>query len=1726
MKPLCCPRCQNVYSIRLKGEQGRPEKGPLLLRCGHNCCEGCLRKLAKSDTVSCPTCQLPTKVGASHELHKYLHPDLYVVGLLTARKMDLEVQSRKIFGNLPDKNAGYRKGQAKVLEAARPEAVCSECQVNAATCLCVKCDCIMCQPCFDKVHHMSYSLRKHQSMPYTSESEQRSVLKKTRSRTCETHDQCHIEYFCRDDRKAICSRCVIMGEHKGHNVQTMEDKNKEALSEMEPAVQLAQEVVWRLGKAEKTLKDAVPAARVDTRDIVDEVRQHFTHLHSLLQAREDTLLSEIQEASLSAVNPLQELTTYLTEEKMNLEAAVMDAARAMQGNVHHMIDADLVLERLKHAKDIACVVTPQSNAPESAVGFCCEKGSLQEAIASYGKISTSSQSQMFSVGLPTAESERPPLNLLRMPSLGETDSMSTTDTESFTDTSSVFVEEEKEENVVPETVEIKPAVYPPLKRLTVGHCEKVMVTHIRTPAQFYVQLHSQAADLTSLSRQINNYCRTTSKKDIPEILSEGDIVLAQYSHDKVWYRARVTEVMDSESSGNMSVEVMFIDYGNSEVTSQQKIRNIQKKFVKAPAFVHECALFDIVPFDEHGWSPEAVQTMFKMTNSKPMIMTVVSTVGGVLQVDLSRPESERHCLDDRPVSVRDSLVFLEMAVFQTGSHLTDATSSRSKRDYVTLPRTQLFNVLDVGINCAHSPSIFYCQNHGDRATEYLRQLLINLQDCYKEETRSLYTIYCPKKGMICAAQYSKDGNWYRARVTGLPGGRRVEVQFVDYGNVEVVDHTYVCKILDEYVKFPAQAMECVLADVEPVDESGEWSEEAQVWFASHVTLQLCQFRVTKESKKPNAMEGALYVINIDNNALCCLNVELVQQGFARSTGVWSQVENFSGITMKAFDQEVPQLFEQDLAAAASAPYHPMHQRVDAQSASVLATSPTPASLLPGTSAVYPCSDTLSTSSSSTLSPTRKTDGREKSPKAKSPGKNHRVASQRSKPSEPSKPVGDAGKRKSGPDAVSVSISAFESPANFHIQLKEKEDELKKLIERMKVYDTAATTRREWKAGEFCAAKCAGDGCWYRARILRGAEDDICEVQMVDFGFRELLPTCALHILKKKHAEYECYAERCHLADLVPAGSTDRTTWSKTGIEFVLQQLKGKELFVKLEGAVVEGMGLPVDILIEETIPETAFEPPGYEYVSLTEMLLDKGLALPDRRRKTLVVTQKSDPFHTKVVVTSGAEEEEEENEVEEPMTQDPAEVKNDVIIVQQDLDIRPHDPPLSTALTLMPVYVDFDGIIYAHDSNEEDTNSVVFESIEEYVRTEAPEGRLEVKVGQICLAHYVVDNVWYRAKVLEVDEDTAKVQYVDFGNTCVLERRQLKLATPDFCRTPQLAYLLRLHNMKPDTDNGAWPVSFLDYIHCQVVNFKCTVEVKGNLSDVPLEVDVILSDGRNLSGVLMAMGVAVPKNDMEEFYQRSIDIGEIIKHSNPFFPLCLGKVDSVKHVLVTHMELPNLVYLQRSPPEPDPTMSQDHLRDLNAERESLAEFVQLMADLNNLPPQTPALGEVPAAGEVCSAKYSEDNRWYRGLVAKAYPATKTALIFYADYGNSEVVPLQRLRVLPARFQDTPAQAVRAYLNVGLPDDRKRWTLNDFTSMANSVYLMRHAAVIKNTDPMTVELYMENALDGTSVLSYQQLINNGTVIPAAGYFGKEGQNGEDGVLIESDTESDEEATVPV
>lgn len=124
---------------------------------------------------------------------------------------------------------------------------------------------------------------------------------------------------------------------------------------------------------------------------------------------------------------------------------------------------------------------------------------------------------------------------------------------------------------------------------------------------------------------------------------------------------------------------------------------------------------------------------------------------------------------------------------------------------------------------------------------------------------------------------------------------------------------------------------------------------------------------------------------------------------------------------------------------------------------------------------------------------------------------------------------------------------------------------------------------------------------------------------------------------------------------------------------------------------------------------------------------------------------------------------------------------------------------------------------------------------------------------------------------------------------------------------------------------------------------------------------------------------------------------------------------------------------------------------------STGALTTLMSRLSTLSlSSTPALPSPPKAGDLLTARFTEDSTWYRARIRRNDRDAKQAEVLYIDYGNSEIVPWTSLRPLPQpdRFgvQALKPQAVDAQLSfLQFPtnsaeymEEAQRWLLDRCT----------------------------------------------------------------------------------
>lgn len=97
------------------------------------------------------------------------------------------------------------------------------------------------------------------------------------------------------------------------------------------------------------------------------------------------------------------------------------------------------------------------------------------------------------------------------------------------------------------------------------------------------------------------------------------------------------------------------------------------------------------------------------------------------------------------------------------------------------------------------------------------------------------------------------------------------------------------------------------------------------------------------------------------------------------------------------------------------------------------------------------------------------------------------------------------------------------------------------------------------------------------------------------------------------------------------------------------------------------------------------------------------------------------------------------------------------------------------------------------------------------------------------------------------------------------------------------------------------------------------------------------------------------------------------------------------------------------------------LQILNGE---LEELDRLMSELRIHSASPSSRDLIPRVGLVCSAQFSADQQWYRARVRRLI-GSQSAEVLYLDYGNSETLPLSRLRPLPEKFTKLRPQALEA-----------------------------------------------------------------------------------------------------
>ncbi|XP_024937429.1 maternal protein tudor isoform X2 [Cephus cinctus] len=385
--------------------------------------------------------------------------------------------------------------------------------------------------------------------------------------------------------------------------------------------------------------------------------------------------------------------------------------------------------------------------------------------------------------------------------------------------------------------------------ITVGAVKYCELVFVNSPSDFYVQLNPDNAELDPVMVKIASIYENGGAPLKNFKMKPGTDCIAQYSADLKWYRAVIREVEGS------SATVQFVDYGNTEKIESSKIKELDAEVSRLPAQAIHCKL---LAANKTEWTAEEIDAFS------------ASIEGKSLEAEFIAQENDTYEVLLQEVVDGVSLTNYVNEVYCDGVDLNTAKESARNRgkdlgkvsrkippDYASIDSKWLSATICPGttenviVTWFTNPDNFYCQMVSKQ--KEFRDMMNEIQKAYVGRQPITDTL---KAGSSVIAIFSDDGALYRAEVTELNKLRGHIVRYVDFGNCAMVDPRKIYPVEKKFMQLPKQAMNCSLKNIIPSNGSN-WSKanEHEIDKCFDADDYECTFHEVKNGK---------YIISLNN----------------------------------------------------------------------------------------------------------------------------------------------------------------------------------------------------------------------------------------------------------------------------------------------------------------------------------------------------------------------------------------------------------------------------------------------------------------------------------------------------------------------------------------------------------------------------------------------------------------------------------------------------------------------------------------------------------------------------------------------------------------------------------------------------------------------------------------------------------------------------------------------
>lgn len=907
----------------------------------------------------------------------------------------------------------------------------------------------------------------------------------------------------------------------------------------------------------------------------------------------------------------------------------------------------------------------------------------------------------------------------------------------------------------------------------IGSVLDISVSYIESPNDFWCQLVQNAGHLKLLMHNIQARYANSEFEPLADMAC-----IARHPENGMWYRALVIHKHETPH-----VNVLFVDYGQTETVSLYDLRRIDSEFLSLHGQAFRCSLLNPVnpTSATNEWNADAVAMFQSFVETAASNFLVLKCT--IYAVMYSEQKIVFNIVDlETPFESASNM----MANLVKNTPLQKAGSPSYRLDsyYYSTHNIKVGTEEQVTVTYVKSVCQFFCQLK--RNADVMRDLKTKVSSlCHQLGNMKLPTVF----GTLCFAKYT-DGHWYRGQIKSTKPA--ILVNFVDYGETIEMDKSDllpVPKEANDVMSVPVQAVMCCLSDI-PVDVPSEVNR----WFEKNVTE--CTFRALVVAREP---DGKLLVelyhgktqINSKLRKMFQIEMCTAEQIVYQAQRTCESSARYTQKTQRAVpkqDAEHTHSTKKNVSTL-----KPARQRSDAEMTKQSVQKPSRTvgengqRVKPALIELYrPPPQRQSVERISTMTGNSSEQaGAGVESKESLPAESEQLSSssleterQEKKDSEnpPKLSVLPSKSITPGMEA-DVFVSHCNSPLSFYVQLVREEDEIFDLVEKLNESETAPGTDsiQYLHPGDLVQAEFEDDSSWYRAVVREVETNTTALVEFVDFGNTAKIPVSKIGTLDRCFLLLPTYSTHCTLSDAAALGEEEA-------------------LDPKVVSAFKEDLGFSGEKVFKcKFIRHTG---------STWEVSLEDG-----EFSVTCKVPAKC-PTDALEVGAEGSEE----AEVESAQTSNASEVPENSHVSPPDSCLQCYQPQeliegqkLEVCITTVNESLTF----WCQPADSEDLEKIT-SCIAQILQADDHKliDKGSFSPGSPCLALFTDDDFWYRAKVVEKDEEELSVFFVDYGNTSKISYGHVREIPTDLMETVPLALLCEMEGF--DSARGTWSSGAVD----------------------------------------------------------------------------------------------------------------------------------------------------------------------------------------------------------------------------------------------------------------------------------------------------------------------------